>query len=94
MNTIQKKYIKAKAAYETAFKMGRWDLVDQLEDPMIEAEFALVDWAFEVAVKSGQMSKEDTDFMRRNSNGEQWEKLVDLALRMDSKQAEGIMAGA
>lgn len=94
MNNIQKTYAKAKAAYETAFKMARWDLVDQLEDPMLDAEFALVDWAFTVAIASGEMSQADADLLRRNSSGDQWEKLVDLAFRMNAKQAEGILAGA
>ena len=47
MNKLQKEYAIAKAAYETAFKAEAWDLVDKLEDPMLEAEFALADWTFD-----------------------------------------------
>jgi hypothetical protein len=82
MNQLQKTYAVAKAAYETAFKAEDWDLVDKLEDPMLDAEFALVDWSFDVVVATGKMSREDTDFLRSNSNLDQWAKFVDMALRL------------
>jgi hypothetical protein len=82
MNQLQKDYAMKKAAYEAAFKMENWDLVDKLEDPMIEAEFKLMDWCFEVVEKTGQMSSEDIDLLRRNSNLDQWDKMVDMALRL------------
>ena len=65
MNKLQKTYALAKAAYETAFKAEDWDLVDKLEDPMLEAEFALADWTFDVVVATGKMSRKDTDMIRQ-----------------------------
>lgn len=82
MNELQKAYAMAKAAYDAAFAAENWDLVDKLEDPYLDAELALADWAFEVVIATGQMTKEDTDFLRRNANGERWEKIVDMAFRL------------
>lgn len=82
INQIQKAYMEAKAAYDTAFKMEDWDLVDQLEDPYLDAEIALVDWSFDECVKTGKFSRSDADLLRRNSNEAQWKKFVDMALRL------------
>lgn len=82
MNELQKTYMLAKAAYDSAFKHEDWELVDKLEDPMLDAEFALVDWVCEEVEKTGQMSKEDIDLVYRNSTLEQWRKLVDMGTRL------------
>lgn len=82
MNQLQKTYTLAKAAYDTAFKNEDWELVDKLEDTYIEAEFALVDWAFDEAEKTGKISREDIEFIRKNSNLEQWAKFVDMGMRL------------
>lgn len=84
MNKLQKEYAIAKAAYETAFKAEAWDLVDKLEDPMLEAEFALADWTFDVVVKTGKMSREDTDLIRSNSSLDQWAKIIDMGMRLQA----------
>ena len=82
MNELQKTYAIAKAAYDAAFEAKNWDLVDKLEDPYIDAELALMDWAFAVVIATGKMTKEDTDFLRRNANGEKWDNLVNMAFRL------------
>lgn len=82
LNQVQKTYITAKAAYDAAFKNEDWDLVDKLEDPYIESEFALVTWTFDECIKTGKFSKKDADFMIKNSNTDQWNKFVDMGMRL------------
>lgn len=82
MTELQAKYVAVKAAYDEAFKMENWELVDQLEDDYIETEFALVEWSFEEVQKTGKMSAEECEMLRKNSNLEQWSRMVDLALRL------------
>lgn len=82
MNELQRNYLIAKAAYETAFENEDWSLVDQLEDPYIDAEFALVEWIEEIAVNDGTLSQEDIDLMRKNRR-DYVERVVDMAMRLD-----------
>lgn len=82
MNELQFNYAKLKAQYETTIEMEMWDLVEEIEDAMLDAEFALMDWVFEKCIEQGKLSKADCDMMRKNSNSEQWDKMVDLGMRL------------
>jgi hypothetical protein len=84
MNKLQLDYLKAKVAYDTAFETEDWELVDQLEDPYLDAEFALADWVFQVAERTGLISKEDLEYIRKNANGEQWDKLIEMGVRLEA----------
>lgn len=85
MNNLQLNYAKAQAAYDTAFEAKNWQLVDQLEDPMLDAEFALLDWMFDVAVKtSSELSRDDLEKLLRKSNTEKRKELVDIAMRLNA----------
>jgi hypothetical protein len=84
MNEIQKAYATAKAAYETAFEAKNWELVDQLEDAYIEAQLTLIDWTIEQVEKTGLMPKEDIEFIRKNMNNEQMDKIAEMGLRLQA----------
>lgn len=81
---LQADYIVKKAAYDQAFEQKNWQLVDELEDPYLESEFALFDEVGKIVVKTGKMSEEDVEYIRRHSNLEQWAKMIDLAVRLQA----------
>jgi hypothetical protein len=81
MNQIQLAYITAKAAYDTAVEVKDWKLVESLEEPYLDAEFELVQWALDQAENSGLVSPADLSILRRRWTL-QSEKVIDLALRL------------
>lgn len=82
MNQLQKKYFEKKTIYEVAFKNHDWETVDAVEDEYLDAEFAMVEWMEKRIISTGQMTKEEIDYIRKNSNEEQWNKIVDMASRL------------
>jgi hypothetical protein len=81
---LQADYVFKKAAYDNAFEKKDWVRVDELEDPYLEAEFALFDEVGKIVVATGEMTEEDVEYIRRHSNIEQWKKLIDLGLRLQA----------
>ena len=81
MNKLQSEYLKLKSMYDQAFKAEDWDRVEEIEDNYIEAEYNLVKWSFNEAVKGG-MKQEDANYMMENSSLEQYQKFVTLALQL------------
>lgn len=79
MHKVQWEYAKAKAAYDAAFEVEDWELVDQLE-----AEMALIERTLEQVEKSGLMSKEDIEFIRDNMMPEHMEKIAELGFRLQA----------
>ncbi|NEZ45373.1 hypothetical protein [Paenibacillus alvei] len=83
MNQLQKDYIKARAAHETAMKEKKWDLADELAEPYVQAEMALVNWMFEVVEQTRAMKKEDIEVLKKNWTHHDFnERIVDMALRL------------
>jgi hypothetical protein len=79
MLEVQEAYLVAKAAYEAAIETKQFDDIEELEDNLLDTEFALYDWFGELAVKTKKMSKEDIELLRRKSTGKQWDKIIEMA---------------
>jgi len=83
MNKLQKAYAVAKAEYDVAMDVQDWNLVEELETPMLEAEAEMVEWALDHAEKSKLIP---TDFLA--TLRDRWmfpqyhERMVDLAFRL------------
>lgn len=82
MNHIQMKYMIKKGAYDAAFALKDWELVDKLEDQYLDAESDLVEWTLQEVEKTGKMSKEDIAFVRKNMSVKQIEKLAEMGMRL------------
>ncbi|MCP1306956.1 hypothetical protein [Paenibacillus tyrfis] len=81
MNEIQQAYATAKAAYDAAVESENWELVEQVEDIYLDAESVLVEWALNVAEKTGRLSANEMELLRKN-----WiqhhERIVKLAMKL------------
>ncbi|CDQ21680.1 hypothetical protein [Halobacillus karajensis] len=85
MNQLQKQYALKKAEWDTALenisKISE-DTLDAIEDDLIDAEEALVEWSIQVAEKAG-MTKEDADALRKNRVIYS-DQLIDKAMRLNA----------
>ncbi|MBU7318433.1 hypothetical protein [Paenibacillus oleatilyticus] len=83
MNEIQQAYETAKAVYDAAVESENWDLVEQVENAYLDAESSLVNWALDVAEKTGRLSANEMDLLRKN-----WvqhnERIVSLAMKLSA----------
>lgn len=83
MNDVQKKYMIAKAAYDTAVETEDWDFVEDLCTDYVEAEGDLAEWALSVAEESGLIPEKDLKILKEKWMFPQYSpRLVDLAFRL------------